>query len=242
MTKPSYLAVILVLASKGELYDKFRYYWSLMDKMELGIKVHYVYGDSNTSPQPGDLVYNIPETYYPGMLHKSLKAIEYVNDTYNYQYIIRTNLSTFWDLPQLLKRLFNMLNENMLAGSLRRCYHNNQYYDYYLNGTNQVYSKDLVEKIVEAIPTLWNMGDLPEDLVISRYCLQELKIPRSGTGAIKIMEDYSTVDDSAVEDIMLARKIGVDNYRIKNSDRNVDIEIFKLLLEIIYNIRTDYET
>lgn len=233
MTKPSYLAVILVLASKGELYDKFRQYWAQYDSLFPEIKVHYVYGDSNTTPQVGDLVYDIPETYWPGMITKSIMAMEQIQDIYDYQYLVRTNLSTFWDIEQLIKRLYNYLGRNVVAGTIRSCTHNGLYYNEYLSGTNQVYSSDIVSRIISAKDKLISL-DLPEDLVVSNYCLKELNLSRCSGGAIQVIENQPLLDEVKFE-ILYAKYRGIDNYRVKTKDRALDLEVFRILLKLIYN-------
>ena len=41
------------------------------------------------------------ESINPGMILKTCKAFEYINSTYNYEFIIRTNLSTVFHIPNL---------------------------------------------------------------------------------------------------------------------------------------------
>lgn len=240
MTKSNYLAVVLVLASKDPLYDKFRYYWSLFDSIEPAFKVHYVYGDSNECPQLGDLVYDIPETYWPGMITKSLEAMEYVEANYNYKYLVRTNLSTFWDFSQLLKRMYSLLDTKVVVGSLRSSYCN-KVSQTYLSGTNQIYSRDLVQEILNAKSSLIARENMPEDLVISEYCLNTLGIQRSTSGAVKVLETYTKLDEKLINDLLISKKLGVDNYRVKNKNRALDIEVFRLLLKMIYNIQVNHE-
>ena len=42
------------------------------------------------------------ESYIPWILQKTVKSIEYINDKYKYDYIYRTNLSSFLDFKKML--------------------------------------------------------------------------------------------------------------------------------------------
>lgn len=231
----NYKAIILVLASTGGIYDEFREYWSYYENYHSDIKVLFVYGNSGVHrTNPNDLVFDVEETYTPGMLQKTIKAMEYIDNVYNYQFLIRTNLSTFWDLDQLYKRINNLIPENCLLGTLRSCSHNNLYYHNYISGTNQVYSRDVVQKLIPGLKTMLHL-DLPEDLVISKYCTELLKLKRMGTGAVLLMEDYKDTG-TVLEDIREARKLGRDNFRVKNSDRELDMQITRILLKEVYGV------
>jgi hypothetical protein len=42
------------------------------------------------------------ETFIPGIYIKTMKTIKYINEKYDYDFIVRTNLSTFWNLNNLM--------------------------------------------------------------------------------------------------------------------------------------------
>ena len=113
--KKHYKAVILVLASDNSpIYQEFRKIYQRYLNECPDVKVLLVYGAGTLfERQEYDLVYDdIVENYYPGMITKTLRAMEHIDQTYDYDFLIRTNLSTFWDFTRLLKRFNNLLTTN----------------------------------------------------------------------------------------------------------------------------------
>jgi hypothetical protein len=82
------------------------------------------------------------EEYIPGILIKTLKAMEYVYNTFDFDYLIRTNISTFWNF-KLYKNKFSTPKNNLieaiigLIGSLP-----------FPSGYGMVISKDVIFKMI----------------------------------------------------------------------------------------------
>ena len=67
--------------------------------------------------EKNDFLYiNGSESFIPGIFQKSIKAIEYINNKYSYDYVIRTNLSTFWHIENLFKLLDNIPKKKFAGG------------------------------------------------------------------------------------------------------------------------------
>ena len=107
-TRRHYRAVVLVLSSHlTPLVRNCRTVWQAYMNHSPDIKVFLVYGSSATfAPQSYDLVYpDIGETYSPGMLLKTVAAMEHIDATLSYDYFVRTNIGTFWNFTALLEHL-----------------------------------------------------------------------------------------------------------------------------------------
>ena len=172
-----YLAIMLVLASDDEslantnwsvpriypewkpMFPYFKRVWEAYHQRHERIKVLYVYGDSYIEEQPYHLIYrHVRENNYPGMITKTLLAMQDIDKTYDYDFLIRTNLSTFWDLNRLAIRLETLPKQKCLVGTviekhevLQMCSHftvNSFLPEKYVAGYDMVISRDLVQGIV----------------------------------------------------------------------------------------------
>ena len=98
-----YRLVILVLASRQPIFAKFRETWERYCHLYPEVKTHFVYGAGGSEGAlSSDLVYEDSPESYPVNIDKTLKAFKYIDSVYDYDFLLRTNLSTFWDIPRLL--------------------------------------------------------------------------------------------------------------------------------------------
>lgn len=173
-----YKAIILVLASEDNerVPDSLRPFYPVLKKAyesymfeHPDIKVLFVYGGATSFERKDyDLVYDhVPETYHPGMLTKTLLAIDHIHKNYEYDYIIRTNLSQFWIFDRLVKRLNLLPKEKCVTGTqiTIRYKDSDRIYLQYTAGYDLHISRDLIpclidnrEEIIKS-KSLWNMED-----------------------------------------------------------------------------------
>ena len=166
------------------------------------------------------------ESVIPGMYQKTMKSIEYVSNHYTYDYIVRTNLSTFWNIPNLFKLCDTFPKTNFAGGYHVQCF---------ISGTGIIMSPDVAKILYKThyIPTTH------EDVAISEvfrfYNIPLYNITEYKWGFLVPPSDilssncrYLSVDDSNLDDIL--------SFRIKNSDRNLDVIYFKILLIRLYQI------
>lgn len=240
MEKPYYRAIMLILASdNAPVYRELRKIYRAYMHENSNIKVFFVYGSGTEFERTStDLVFDdVEENYYPGMLTKTIRALKQIDQNYNYDFMIRTNMSTFWDFDRLLKRLDRQPLENCFTGTIRNCKHKGQASPQYISGTNLVLSRDLVKKLISAETEILSW-DLPEDWAMSKLFIDSGLKPRASLpGAIHFMEQFKTTDkDSILSEIEIARKMDHDNFRIKNNhDRlNIDVAVARVLLKEYY--------
>lgn len=241
-----YKAILLVLASEdidASIFKRIlpewrplfpfmrQVYQSYMD-INPDIKVLFVYGSSGITNEEYDIVYpDIPENYYPGMIHKTMRAFEYIENNYEYEYIIRTNLSTFWDLNKLSKRLDQLPKSNCLTGTPVNI---NGYS--YTSGFDMVISRDIIRKIIPHSEEIVNYKvwlDM-EDLALCTGIEKHTGIK---------WNDYNTTNkamsltlDEYDDRKRRADEKGIDHYRVKTRmDRSQDKIILQKLLKDIYD-------
>jgi hypothetical protein len=96
----------------------------------------------------------------PNTLLKTIQAIEYINNKYNYDYIIHTNLSSIWNIPVLLSLYDNIPRTNFFGGHL--------IFDYFITGTGILFSNDIIPLLIN-IKTDTNIFINNNDIAITAY-------------------------------------------------------------------------
>ena len=232
----NYKIIFLIISSDNEnVYSQMKNlspkYYNLYSNK---IKYFFIENISDSQKQDviedGNFLYiNGTESFIPGIYKKSIKAIEYINNKYSYDYVIRTNLSTFWHMENLFK-LLDTLPKNNFAGGYS--------FQGFISGTGIIMSRD-VGILVFSNPNSSYIGD---DLAISEtikskgitlYDITEYKwgflIPPSDNLPSNCI--YLNINDNDFSNIL--------NFRIKNGDRSIDIQYFNILLKKLYNIDTN---
>jgi hypothetical protein len=239
--KEKYKLIVLVLASyEYEVYKKLRKVQLEYYNLNPDVRVFMVYGNlPPENPGKNDLVFHdVEENYYPGMITKTIRAMEYIEENYDYDFLLRTNISTFWDFKRLLKRIETMPEENCFTGNLRRCTYKQMKSPEYVAGVNLILSRDLVQKIVNDGDVVCS-DDLPEDWALSQYLIDRGHKPKhTMPRAIHFMENFSHPlnVDSVHKEIEDAKKNNRDHYRIKSRKNRdlIDAEIANILLYEYY--------
>lgn len=256
-TKDKYKAILLVLASEDventkymfrriqpewvPLYPYFKQVYEQYMMSNPNIKVLFVYGRGTSFKRNEyDLVYDdVFENDYPGMITKTLNAFEDIETTYDYDFIVRTNLSTFWNLPLLEKRLESLNTTNTVSGSLIRSNLNNEVQEY-IAGYDLVISRNLIQAIIP------RKKDIIEQKIASN--MEDLSICtaiKNYTGVSHITEHHKhragwmSFDPFSEEkynlSLSIAKRDNLDHFRVKTrTNRNIDKLIHERLLMDIY--------
>lgn len=256
-----YRAVILVIASHDtSYYHKARTVWKAYMNRFPSIKIYMLYGATSLPDQDeSDLVYDdISESLVPGILQKTLRAMKYVHETYTYDYLIRTNISTFWDLHHIELLLSSCPTSRCYAGG-----HNlspltlhgtrqpdpvygciNQPCQFRIVLSHEIYSgvsiiltPDIVEECVNRQHDFITIR-LPDDVAISIFMNAISHTP-------KTIESQKYIEHCNPDDMeMIHREIqdGLDRkvayFRVKNANKReiTDGIIYDILLQQIYGI------
>jgi hypothetical protein len=164
------------------------------------------------------------ESIKPGILIKTKYALDYINNKYSYDYVIRTNLSSFWDLNNLLKFKNYLPYQNLCCGHLP--------FNSFISGTGIIMSTDVSKKIT---PLMNENISYNDDIYISnlltncKYTIQNIEnIENTGFTIKYLIYNNNDVISEDTNNILY--------YRIKNDDRNIDIDMFKKLLLKIYGV------
>lgn len=104
-----YRVIILIIASDGGGYDQFKEYWSLYMNKFPRVRSFFVYSNPTISSDVyvtnDSISHRSLESLRPGILYKTIAAMSACSELFKYDYILRTNLSSFVHIPRLLKYL-----------------------------------------------------------------------------------------------------------------------------------------
>jgi len=160
------------------------------------------------------------ECVTPGMYIKTIKTMDYINSKFNYDFVIRSNLSSFWNLENLFA-LKQTLPFNNFAGGILP-------FNTFISGTGIMLSKDVCVNLSK----LFIVNDEYDDVYISQllcdmgYSITHISNISKYRWELCI---YNTVNINIdLENVLY--------YRVKNDNRTIDSEIMNNLCKEIYNV------
>ena len=208
ITNPAhYKIIILIIASPNETNNYFIKCWESYMNQFHTVKSYFIYADPNINQDiivdENKLICKTTETYIPGIFEKTTIAMRFCKEFLSYDYILRTNISSFFHIPRILNYLEEQPKTKYVAspfGYLPNDEHNikkpqqtlvNNYLNLELNdkfiflhGSFFLFSQDIVDKYLKNINQLYNKPEfqkiqqLPDDIVISLVLYNFLTLPK----------------------------------------------------------------
>jgi hypothetical protein len=248
--KPYYPIIFLIIASENDpLYNEMKnismQYYSRYLLVHNKVRFFYLYCKPESETKGYDLCFpGYDESLYPGIFYKTAKAMQYVEKTYDYELIVRTNLSTFWNIDVLFTYMEELLEKCLefkyVSGPQRCFYIKNDFIDgdfTFIDGYAIIFSKDVVQDIFINNDPLKNnyFNKANDDLCISKL-LQDKGYKFTDLGDYSIKQLTNEVYDESLIDKMSSDEFNKTiAYRIKNTtDRNIDIQYMRKLFGKIY--------
>lgn len=188
------------------IYDLEYFYVEYKEKMEKEVEIK------------NDIIYLKGKEIFTKIYDKTIKALNYINTNYTYDYLVRTNISSFWNIHNLYKTALEFPSQKCLTGVV--------VFNSFITGTGIIMSKDVCETLA-AQPL--NQTVQCEDVYISEVLNPIYKIQHMNQSAMHflISGENNNVIPQNKEEILY--------YRIKNSGTE-DIRLFKLLLAELYDL------
>ena len=229
MAKQNIQLIILVIAdTKTQYYINYiNFYWipfiKYLHNKDISIKCYLLFGSQPTIYIPSEymIISNTNESLVPGILKKTVFGFQYVSNRYNFKHILRTNLSSFF----ILDNLINISNElgynNIYSGCGNKRYH---------CGAAIWFSKDVIDNILmnsNIIP--W---ELPDDVALWKLCKKIISTKQLRYDILphrinKFIRDINTL-------ITIIKEQNIYHIRIKTHDRYKDTELVKHLTNYYY--------
>lgn len=228
--------LILIIASNNfPVYEKLQEQWrSYMDSDPEHIKVYFLKGDPDLATphrfEQDTIWIRTTEGYVPqsaGIINKTILALEALSPRLSeFQYVLRTNLSSFYVFPRLLKYVHKLPKT--------RCYSASPLYpgSEIGSGCGFLISSDVARLLAKNKNKFLGRVDLEDDQLIGRF-LKRRKIP---------LLPHARCDFSDLESFLNQRDHipqDVFHFRVKTVFENRlvhDIFIHSELLKMFYGV------
>lgn len=167
------------------------------------------------------------ETVIPGIFIKTCKAIDYINQQFSYNYMVRTNLSSFWNIPVFLEYLST---QKIQATGLMM-------FSSFLSGTSIVISKEVATEFIQCVNRNKEISgsillENHDDVLISHFL--KMVVPITSFPENRVCFLLDKVNTTLPEDIS-----NIFYFRIKSGERLQDVLFFIQLMKKIYNKAID---
>lgn len=189
---------VLVIASKGEPYDSFLRNWRSYPFPEW-VKVWYVFMEENL-PTPiqveGDTIKVCgQECVLPGIHYKTREAMQWITENYDYDVLLRSNLSSWYNFEKLRAWFEESPKEGYMFGTL---WEPSPFGEPFLSGCGYAMNKDIVKQFLN-----WNAEEymnvmcIYDDLIVW-YFMKTSNIPYKDW-MLKIYDVNMTAEDMMEE-------------------------------------------
>ena len=237
--KPSKLKYVnLVLYSDDREYNEMKEITQKYYKKFENVKTIYYKYDEKINEEylmEGDVLkIKGKETYVPGILEKTVKAMEYVeNDEYNY--LVRSNISTIVDFKLLDEELKKNPIEygGGLINNLQRLDENAGIKDEthfglnYVSGTAIIMSKNTLKEMIKQKDKIdYKIVDDVSIGLLMRFLKKEPVLVKEGS--FLIVSDVNGYADKIVKMISETPYIF---YRNRNNDRKTDVKQMRIVID-----------
>ena len=170
-----------------------------------------------------------------GVIEKTLLSMKYVLDNYSFDYLLRTNLSTFIVLPKFKPTLETLQKTNLFKGPINIIPSGEKS----MSGTHMLFSIDIIQKLVEHMGSiLKECNSNYEDVCITEACTK-INIPYIDSASRYDFTDIDTNDASIDKRIRESNSdSNIYMYRIKCGNETLNMNTAAndiMILDKLYN-------
>ena len=231
-----YEIVISVIASRSRLYDEMvKIYWipfiNYVNKNHKNIKIFLIYNspicDFLQPIKDNILIFNFVENLIPGVLQKTIKSFEFIESNIKYNKILRTNLSSFLIIDNLIKLYNTLPDDNLYAGVIGNHLGKN-----FVAGAGIWLSRDVLRYIIDHKDNLDYkiIDDVSLSLLLSKMEISNRKY------FFKNLNRFDLVHTRYIPNQLIKIK-NLQNYhiRLKNSrNRRIDLKYMEEFTKELY--------
>lgn len=177
-----YKVIILIIASHQDPYPKFKELWETYMNRFPDVRCFFLYSDPDLETDvlidSNNIIHKHAEWYEPGILYKTLAGMFICDKLFTYDYILRTNLSSFIHIPRLLSFLEDKPRKNYGAAK------QNIYREGigFLSGAGFILSHDLILKLLDLA-------------FVHRYTMNpDIKFAPDDVAITMMLERYAKID------------------------------------------------
>jgi hypothetical protein len=172
----------------------------------------------------------------PNLLVKNIKAINYVKTKYDFDFILRTNMSSIWNIPKLLSLYNEIPKTNFFGGHV--------VVNLFVTGTGVFISRDLVKKLL----TINTNVTINEDVAISFHMksigvqvtsFNDLTNYKLNFQIIDMNENNINSPHHKNNTLEINDNTNIDDilyFRVRNCSIEQDLIVTRKIINQIYNI------
>ena len=218
--------VVLVLANDNAEYNEMQSLWRIYMNKHPNITSFFI-------KYKEDLIEDVminedvifikgKETVIPGCLDKTIRSIEFLLKNMEFDFILRTNMSSVFDLH----KFYGLLNENIAYSGVVNYYNNNQ--NKYVSGAGILFNKKTCIELIDSKMSLnYNIVD---DVAIGELLTKKESIiitPLTRCEAFNYKANLELITQDIIQEYY--------HFRCKSDGKhNTTIEIMKRVIGIIY--------
>lgn len=218
--------LVLILASDNSpIYIKLQQLWRRIIDLDPMFECYFIKADTSIENEINcieDTIYINKEETYKNITYKSKKAFDFFKDRLSeFDYIFRTNISSFIDFKKYKKWLNTLPATNVYNGSIS--WHGPIIY---ASGCGFTCSRDVIEKIIESEYEDTYMDDVYFGKICMNHNIQVSSAPLNNITFHNLLDEIALFNsfDCAF------------HFRLKSENREDDIELYKILLANYYSI------
>jgi len=231
--KKHYDLLVLIIASHTEDYEKFKEQWERYMGLFSNVKAFFLYSDPaiefDAIVNENEIVHKHKEWYEPGILYKTLAGMQLCNEMFTYDHLLRTNLSSFYDVPRLLDFL-KARPTSRYAGARQTLFRESVPF---LSGAGFIVSRDVVSSLLDLMhhPNIFteDLIYLPDDVAISTLLHRYVQIDTQDD-----LPRYDCEERVHPEDIPTCIFHVRNKTEWKYGHRRIDIENMRHQVDYVY--------
>jgi|LauGreSBDMM110SN_4_FD.fasta_scaffold06849_2 hypothetical protein len=214
--------IILIIANDHpKYYHEMQTVWKKYMNLHPNIRSFFIKGNEEDSVESETIYVKSGENYIPGILEKTVKSMEYIQNNYEYDYIFRTNLSSFVDLYKLYEFIHLESTQSMDYGGIILTPSDIPFG--YISGAGILFSRTTTEYIIN------NQSKLDYS-IIDDVAFGKLLVPKFPIDFINRIE-LESVPECIIKPI---RDSPVFHFRCKTTNHFNTVNIMNRLCQIVY--------
>ncbi len=229
---PKILVLIIACDSPEVFFENQKTWRSYMHLDREHVEVYFIKADpklDTTSSIVDDVIWSkTEENYIPGILNKTILSMEAILPRLDeFDYVLRTNLSSFYYFPKLLEFLKTAPQTNFYCGV--------DYYGWFASGAGFILSPDLVKLLVEnKSHFLDNMASF-DDVLIGHF-LRPRGVPIVPADRVDLtsIERWNSHDKNFADHFHF--RVKNDHYHLRITD---EVFIQRELAKMLYGVQTN---
>ncbi|MBA2369085.1 MAG: hypothetical protein H0V82_08705 [Candidatus Protochlamydia sp.] len=244
--KKNLKVLVLIIASDNtEAYLELQKVWkAYMHSCPEHIEVYFIKGNPDLPTsfeiRGDDLFVKTEEGYIPGIINKTILSMEAMLPRFKeFDFVLRTNLSSFYVFPRLLNFIRNLPPKKCYCGfqmHIPASWTPKLGFINFVSGAGFILSIDLVEMLIrEKCYLLKYKCDLPDDVLIGLFFQKRsiLSLPAERMD-IGTLEEWNAQKDNISENAFHFRAKNHTNLRTAAESFSDELHINQELLKIFY--------